>query len=122
MKAFFNLTKMAARANVGDLVRTIQGDISLLAGETAQEREEGKPKRWRRHWVQPHIMAHEDHSAHAQLMPVLREQESDVYHNCVRLSPALFCRHVYVLLSADLRLPPDWLLGRRLVLFAKIHA
>ena len=58
-------------ANIGDFVRTIQGAITLLAGKTAQEREEGKPKRCRRHWVRPHIMAHEDHGVHAQLMSVL---------------------------------------------------
>jgi len=49
MKAFFNLTKMAARANVSDFIRTIQDAITLLTGETAQEWDEGKPKRQRRH-------------------------------------------------------------------------
>jgi len=83
---------MAARANVGDFMRVIQGAVSLLAGETTQEREEGKPKRRRRHWVRPHILAHDYHGAHAHLMPVLREQERDVYRNFVRLSPALFDR------------------------------
>ena len=92
MKASFNLTNMVALAKIGDFVRTIQGVITLLAGETAQEREEGKPKRRKRHWVRPHIMAHEDHGTHTQLMPVLREQESDVYRHFVRMYPALFDR------------------------------
>ncbi|KAK2193192.1 hypothetical protein NP493_14g07022 [Ridgeia piscesae] len=37
-------------------------------------------------------MAYKDHGAHVQLVPVLREQKSDVYRNFVRLSPALFDR------------------------------
>ena len=83
---------MAARANVGDFVRIIKGAVSLLAGETSEERGEGKPKRQRRHWIRPHILAHDYQGAHAQLMPVLREQEREVYRNFCRLSPALFDR------------------------------